>query len=149
MGVGVVNFLTVVTFERLSRGTEHFAFLQGVGLCCSGIGMAVSATLCGILIDQVGFASAFATLGAIGCVPVALTSCLTGAHITANDPEAVARVQARATGPHPARPPDQRAMPDTWPVAVARVQWTFMTFCLLCGSCTAMITAWYAHLKLK
>ena len=40
-------------------------------------------------------------------------------------------------------------MPDTWPVAVARVQWTFMTFCLLCGSCTAMITAWYAHLKLK
>ena len=44
---GVINFLTVVTFESLSRGSDHFAFLQGVGLACSGIGMAVSISTSG------------------------------------------------------------------------------------------------------
>ena len=120
-GAGVVSFLTAVTVEKLSRGTGHFAFLQGVGLACSGVGMAISTTLCGILVDQAGFATAFAALGVIGVFPAALISCLDDStDLTANDP-----------------------------AVVARVKWTCLTIVMLCCSCAAMITAWYLHLKFE
>jgi len=123
-GDGCLGVVSVIVIEHLARGTPHFAFMQSVGTSCKGVGSAISSTLIATLVDHAGFGAAFSAAAIIAVSPIVVT-------LAMRDP---------GTG---------SALDNPLNAYYARrLGWIVLTVLLLCGSCFAMITAWYFHLKL-
>jgi len=124
--------------EHVARANpDHFAYLQGVGYTMIGLGASVSNVLAAEIIDHHGFAPAYLTLAAIALVPIVLTAGLKelGTSATAGLKELGTSTNSSAC--------------DLPLDLLHRLKWTAATVCLLVASCTAMITAWYLHLKFE
>jgi len=125
VSAGANGVLSVLMLEHLARASpEHFAFLQGLGYTMIGVGASISNILTATIIDHFGgFKPAYQTLGVIATIPLVLTLLL------------------KELGNTSAFNKD--------PQTLYRLKWGCITVFGLCGSCTAMITAWYLHLKFE
>jgi len=126
VGDGSNGVLSVLMLEHIARANpRHFAFLQGVGQTARGLGASISNILTSQIIDRShgDFLPAFQALGVIALIPIVLTLGLT-------ELGTASTLQLGAE-------------------KLSQTGWAVLTVVLLCASCSAMITAWYLHLKFE
>ena len=72
VGAGIYGAVFPVIVADLTRGTGRFNVAQGAIITAQGIGAALSTTLAGIVVVQVGYSAAFLTLAGVAIVGLGL-----------------------------------------------------------------------------
>ncbi|WP_428374896.1 MFS transporter [Lichenicoccus sp.] len=81
VGAGIFGAITPLVIADLMRGTGRYNLAQGAVATVQGIGASLSGLAAGVIIDHLGYTTAFLTFGAAACV--ALAALVTGMPETA------------------------------------------------------------------
>jgi MFS family permease len=71
LGAGIFGAITPLVIADLMRGTGRYNLAQGAVATVQGVGASLSGLAAGVIVDHLGYSSAFLTSGAAACLALA------------------------------------------------------------------------------